>query len=540
MLSKTNASPQSTQDEKPSAYSFYVLAVLTLVYVFNFVDRQILSILAPDIKAQLGISDAQMGFLYGTAFAIFYAIFGIPLGKLADVWVRKKLIAIGLGVWSLMTALSGTARSFMSLSLYRIGVCIGEASASPAAYSMLIDRFPRAFRATALSIYSSGVFIGSGIALFIGGGIVERWNGKFLQANGVLQAPFDLAGWQVAFLAVGIPGLLLAVWVASLREPIRGARDGLISENHPEPFKIFRQELASIVPPFTLLSLIGKPNAKRELGINIVLLLAITILCWFMIHILGANSANIAQWLAIGVGLYASASWAQSLRLRDPVAFALIFKSPSFLLSLFGFAGIAFVSYGVGFWMPSHFIRTFEVDLSEFGLRAGLAVAVGGFIGINLGGFLSDRLIRHTNKARLIISFFSALLSFPVILWMLELDNLDTVYWSIFIFYVVSTMYVGCAPTFVNEFVLPRMRSLGSAVYLLVLTIFGLAMGPYTAGVLSDGLQAGYGNLALKQSLYYCSYSLLLALVLLGLAMFFINQDERNRVIRARALGEQI
>jgi len=145
------------------AYARYVLIVLMLVYVFNFIDRNILSILAEDIKADLGLTDSQLGFLYGTVFAVFYAIFGIPLGRLADIWTRKNLISIGLFFWSGMTALSGTARSFTSLGIYRVGVGVGEASASPAAFSMLGDYFPPRLRATVLSIYSSGVNIGGGI-----------------------------------------------------------------------------------------------------------------------------------------------------------------------------------------------------------------------------------------------------------------------------------------------------------------------------------------------------------------------------------------
>src|SRR6185295_4830952 len=125
---------------KPDRYPRYVLGVLVVVYVFNFLDRQILSILAERIKADLGATDAQMGFLYGTAFAVF----GIPLGRLADVWDRRRLIAWGLAAWSAMTALSGLARSFAQLALARFGVGIGEASASPAAYSLLSDYFPKA------------------------------------------------------------------------------------------------------------------------------------------------------------------------------------------------------------------------------------------------------------------------------------------------------------------------------------------------------------------------------------------------------------
>jgi MFS family permease len=160
-------------------YARYALVILTLVYVFNFIDRQILSILAPEIQRDLGVSDADISFLYGTAFAVFYAVFGIPLGRLADVWTRRSLIAIGLAVWSGMTALSGTARSFTSLAAYRIGVGIGEASASPAAFSLLGDWFSPRVRGLALAIYSSGIYIGAGIGIFLGGWIVEGWRALY-------------------------------------------------------------------------------------------------------------------------------------------------------------------------------------------------------------------------------------------------------------------------------------------------------------------------------------------------------------------------
>ena len=113
------------------------LVLLVIVYIFNFVDRQILSVLAEEIKADLNITDSDLGFLFGTAFAVFYSIFGIPLGKLADTWSRKNLLSIGLALWSLMTALSGTAKSLTALSIYRIGVGIGESTASPSSYSIL-------------------------------------------------------------------------------------------------------------------------------------------------------------------------------------------------------------------------------------------------------------------------------------------------------------------------------------------------------------------------------------------------------------------
>jgi len=210
----------------------FALILLVIVYVFNFIDRQILTILAEDLKADLNISDSDIGFLYGTAFAVFYSVVGIPMGKLADTWNRKNLISLGLAFWSLMTFLSGTAKSFLSLSIYRFGVGIGESSASPASYSLLSDYFSPKVRATVLSIYASGLYIGSGIGIFIGGLIVDNWNEAFPIIS---EAPFGLKGWQVAFMAVGLPGILLALITWQIKEPPRGLSEGLAETKKRKP-----------------------------------------------------------------------------------------------------------------------------------------------------------------------------------------------------------------------------------------------------------------------------------------------------------------
>ncbi len=188
-----------------AGYSRYVLGVLFLVYVFNFIDRQILGILLEDIKADLGVSDTAMGFLAGFAFVIFYTLAGIPIARLADRTSRRSIIAVGLVLWSVATAASGLARNFLQLALARVAVGVGEAAGSPPAHSLLSDYFPPERRATALSIYAAGVYVGAMLAFLAGGFIKEA------------------LGWRAAFFVVGIPGILLALIVRfTVAEPKRG------------------------------------------------------------------------------------------------------------------------------------------------------------------------------------------------------------------------------------------------------------------------------------------------------------------------------
>ncbi len=208
----------------------YTLGVLVVVYTFNFIDRQILSILIEPIKADLGVSDFGMGLLSGTAFAIFYATLGMPLALIADRWNRRNLIGLSLAVWSGMTALSGLAMNFWQLAVARIGVGIGEAGCSPSAHSMLADLYPAKERATALGIYSLGIPFGVMFGLFAGGAIADAF------------------GWRQAFFIVGIPGLVLSVIVfLTVKEPPRGHADGHShdsSESHASILEVFRFLLA--------------------------------------------------------------------------------------------------------------------------------------------------------------------------------------------------------------------------------------------------------------------------------------------------------
>ena len=511
-------------DAPSESYSRYVLAVLVLVYVLNFLDRQIITILAEDIKADLGISDAEIGFLYGTAFAVFYAVFGIPLGRLADVWTRRTLISFGLGFWSLMTAVSGMAKTFEQLGAARIGVGVGEASATPAAFSMLSDSFPARARATVLAIYSSGIYIGAGLGILIGGQIVDRWNAAFPAGD----APFGLAGWQAAYLAVGLPGLLVAVWVRTLREPIRGAADGIYTPPEPHPFREFFYELRSVLPPFTVFHLWREGGGGRAVAINLGAAAAIALLAAWLIQL----TDNFAQWVALGVGLYAATSWVQALGLRDRPTAALIFGTPSLRYTCLGFSFLAFTGYGVGGWGPVFFMRVHDQSAGDISVIVGVTAAVAGFLGVTLGGFLADRFRHATPIGRLYVGYLTAVLPVPLALWMLSTESLTLAYVLNFPLSVTTSMWIGAGASTIQDLVLPRMRAVASAFYLMVLTFVGLALGPYTIGQLSDLL----GDLPQAMRLALMGNGV--ALVLLVLASRHLAADEASLKERARAAGE--
>ena len=206
--SASAVSATSALPEPKSNYRWYALAMLTTVYIVNFVDRQILSILLSDIKAAFDVSDTYLGFLSGISFALFYATLGIPIAMWADRGNRRNIITLALTVFSVMTALCGFAANFVQLALARIGVGVGEAGASPPSHSIIADLFPPKERATAMGIFAVGVNIGIMIGFFAGGWIR------------------DVYGWRIAFMAVGAPGLVVALFVRIfLKEPVRGASD---------------------------------------------------------------------------------------------------------------------------------------------------------------------------------------------------------------------------------------------------------------------------------------------------------------------------
>ncbi len=511
----------ASRREATSFYSWYVLGVLFLVYVVNFIDRNVISILAQDIKADLGLGDDQLGFLYGTAFAVFYALFGIPLGRLADSWYRGRLIAAGLAVWSSMTAMSGLAGSYGQLALARIGVGIGEASASPAAYSLLADYFPVRRRALVLSIYTSGLYVGAALSLPLGGWIAHAWNRSYPHG----MAPFALAGWQVAFLAVAAPGLLLALWVLTLREPVRGLAEGRPSlVVRPGAWSAFARELAAILPPLTLWSVARFPGALRR---NLLLLTAIGAVTLGLARLTG----DAFQWGAIGLGVYAVTSWVQMLYATDRPAFTLLFGTRAIVLALGGFGAIAFFSYAL-FWGTPYAMRTFGVGSDVAGPMLGIPAAFASAASSLTGGYLADLWKRRDPRGRIFVCMLAIALPTPLLYAALEISNVKIFYFVYPLITFVAFLWVAPAAAAIQDCVLPRMRGTAAAIFILALSILGLGLGPYCTGKVA----AITGSLRLGMLSAIAVTPL--ALLLLWRAGREIGVAEDTREERARAAGE--
>lgn len=535
--------------EKPRGwYRWYVLGLFTLVYAFNFIDRQIVSILAPSLKADLGLTDAQVGLLFGTAFALFYALFGLPLAKIADGWHRVRTLSIGLTIWSAMTAASGFATSFGALAAARIGVGVGEASAAPSAFSVLQDYFTKAERATALAIYASGIYIGAGVSLIIGGQIVSWWEAAYpIRA----EAPLGFAGWQAAYLAVGLPGILLALLVIlTVREPVRGAIDGNPQPGAAGPFGAAMRELGALFPPFSLFTLRSLGASAALIWRNLIILVLSIVAVWaltvltnsfltpakltpmFVVGGFGITT-NLVQWTAMGIALYAVASWATALRLRDPVAAALMTRTPSFVaLSVAG--GLhSFASYGFSAFLFLYGTQSLGMKAAD-GFTLGAVATIAGGLGTVLGGLFADRARVWHPSGRIYVACLAVFFSTIFSIWQLSTTSVTQFYIAYFLGLLSSTMWLGSIFATGQDHVLPRMRGSATAIQFLGINLIGLGLGPYWVGLASD--ITGDLRLAMMSVL-------LLAPIVIGLFLFAAARFpavETSVIERARAAGEPL
>lgn len=401
---------------KKQNYKWFVLIVLTIVYVFNFADRQILIILQEEIKEDLQLTDTQLGLLTGLGFALLYTTLGIPIAKLADKYNRKNILAFSLGFWSLMTVLSGRALNFFQLLLTRIGVSAGEAGGMPPSHSIISDYFPEKERGTAFSIYSMGVPIGILLGFIVAGLIASEY------------------GWRVAFYALGIPGILLAVLLYFIvKEPIRGQIDGWIENKKDPSFK----------------EVIGE-----------------------------------------------------------------LFSKKSFLYLCFGAGFTTFSSYSLNNFMPSFIQRVHGVDLMTVSINLGLSIGIGGLIGALIGGRLADIKGAKNKKWYLYVPMLSCITSFFPALIILFTASSKIALAAIFPYAVFNAAFTGPVYAVGQTLANVKMRAFATALILLFMNGIGLALGPLSAGMLSDFLEPSLGNLSLR-------YALTLNLLSLFLAVFF-------------------
>jgi predicted MFS family arabinose efflux permease len=400
-------------------YKWYALAVLFVVYVFNFIDRSILSILAEPIKRDMGLSDSQIGFMGGIAFAVFYTFLGIPIARLADTGVRRNILAVCLAIWSGMTAVCGYAQNFIHLLLARIGVAVGEAGGSPPSHSMISDLFPAHQRATALGIYALGIPVGTMIGNLAGGWINEA---------------FD---WRTAFMVVGIPGIIMALVVRfTLREPPRGAMEKVALEvrgNAPPVSVVFKYLWSR--KSFKFMSLGAALHAFVGYGVG----------AWIPPMFIRSHAWNTVQigealfllGFAGMLGTFTGGYFADKLAVRD-VRWYVWLPGLATLISV-PFAAFAYtwhdpvlalVVYAVPYVLNSYYLGpTFSMTQGLVGLRmralaASILLFVLNLIGMGLGpwftGILSDLLHAYTDLGAeslrwalvsvLIVNVFSAIL----------------------------------------------------------------------------------------------------------------------------------
>ena len=405
-----------------------VLAILLLAYIFNFIDRQIIGVLAIPIKAELGLSDTQLSLMGGIAFALFYSGLAIPIAWLADRKSRVNIIAVSVALWSLFTALCGLAQNFWHLFLARMGVGIGEAGGVAPSYALVSDYFPKERRARALALFSLGIPIGSALGVFFGGWIASNID------------------WRWAFMIVGLAGLPAALLVKiGIKEPVRGG------------FDTADGQASDPAPPF-------------------------------------------------------------------PIVAATLARTPSFWLLSFGAASGSILGYGLIFWLPSFFSRSFDLKLSEVGWFYGSIVLIGGMAGTWLGGWLGDRTGPDRPGTYALVPAICFLIAAPVFALGLFAPSL-TIGWILFaIGQMLALAWLGPVIAAVQHIVPPNMRATASASFLFINNLIGIGFGIYILGFMSDRIAATYGEESLRYSILYG-----LSFDLLSAALYFVASRRLER-----------
>jgi MFS family permease len=395
-------------EPKPTAgYRYYVLGILVLAYTLNFLDRQILGILATPIKADLHLTDSQVGLMGGLAFALLYSTLGIPIAWLADRSSRRRIMAAALAIWSGFTALCGLTTGFWQLFLARVGVGIGEAGGVAPAYSLISDYFPKKQRARALALYSLGIPIGGGLGILFGGLIAAHIN------------------WRAAFAIVGSAGVLLApILLRTVRDPHRGGftDDGTPVTPAPAP--------------------------------------------------------------------------------RFSEVFGILARKSSFWLMAFGAAASSVCGYGVAFWLPSFFMRSMSMTLTQTSFYYSAITLLGGCLGIFGGGWIADRAGGRTRAAYPRIPAIAFAIAMPCFFVAVNLSCAAAAFPLFMIATALNLAWLGPILTAIQHLVPAHMRTTASAAFLLINNLLGIAVGYYYFGAVSDALKPHFGDESLRYAIY--------------------------------------
>jgi MFS family permease len=408
-----------------------VLAVLLLAYIFNFIDRQIVGILAVPIRAEFDLDDKTLSYL-GVVFAIFYSTIAIPIAWLADRKSRVNIIAGSIALWSLFTAACGVVQSYGQLVVARMGVAFGEAGGIAPSYSLIADFFPKSRRARAMAFFSLGIPIGSALGIFFGGWLATQLS------------------WRSAFIIVGLAGLPAALLVKLLiPEPVRGGLDDAQGrESDPAP----------------------------PLG----------------------------------------------------TVFKALAANPSFWLLSFGAASGSILGYGLIFWLPSFFNRSFGLPLSDVGWFYGSIVLVGGVAGTWLGGWVGDRLGPNRPGSYALIPAVCFLITAPCFAFGLFAPSL-IVAWLLFtVGQMAALAWLGPVISAVQHIVAPNMRATASASFLFINNLIGIGFGIYFLGWLSDQMKAAHGENSLQYSILFGLGFYLLSSLLYFFAAARLKRDWYN------------
>jgi len=388
--------------------AWYGVVILTLAYVLSFLDRQLLSLVVTDIKTDLELTDSQMSLVLGFAFALFYTTMGIPIGRLADKKSRKTIIAIGISFWCLMTAATGIIKTYLQLFIARVGVGVGEATLSPSALSIISDYFPKKKRGTAMGFFNMGVSVGSGIALILGGQIVAYF-ADFPPI--ILPIVGQIYEWQALFIFIGIPGLLVALLMTTVKEPSRKGKMKILTKSGDTSEEISIKETIRFIY-----------ERKEAYG-----------------------------WLFLSMAC-------------------------SVLM------GYAFLS-----WLPTMYMRAYDVSISTITLWLGVAFLLGGPFGAIMSGWLGDKLYTKNNNSSHVMLFAYSMIVLTIAATLVPLmPSYQTATLMFMPQIIMAAGQTALAPVAMINITPNQIRGQVTAVYFFVISMTGYTLGPTSVALITD------------------------------------------------------